>query len=158
MASSSNNNWIDTSVLPADILSLRDDGFFEVVERLVGKTVVDLIRIQAIDNVRVFMLVPDILQVLHLQSSELDPIKKRVTFLLYNQNFVVKCGIKTSIKYLRDLFEAKLNEYHNNEQDNDIDNEDNISISSDNNVPIGQKRSASLLSSGKTTTTKRRRQ
>jgi hypothetical protein len=139
MSSSTNNCWIDTSVLPSDILSLQGYDFFKVVERLTSETVVDLIRIQAIRNVRVFMLVPDITAVLKIDSVELDLIKSQVCFRLKNNNYIVKAGIEASLRYLRELFAKKINEYYQQEQHIDTD----TSVSSDDNVPVGQKRANS---------------
>jgi len=134
-----NNFWTDTSVLPSDILSLEGYDFFKVVDRLTSDTVVDLIRIQAIRNVRVFMLVPDITAVLKIDSVELDLIKSQVCFRLKNNNYLVKPGIEASLRYLRELFATKINEYYQQEQHIDTDTSD----SSDDNVPIGQKRANS---------------
>jgi hypothetical protein len=141
MSISTNKYCTDTSILPSDILSLQGSDFFKVVESLTSNSIADLIRIQEIRNVRVFMLVPDILAVLKIDSSELDYIRKTACFRLQNNNYIVKLGIETSIRYLRDLFATKIREYYypDNKQQNDIGNN---SISSDDNVPSGQKRRA----------------
>jgi len=141
MSISTNKYCTDTSILPSDILSLQGSDFFKVVESLTSNSVADLIRIQEIRNVRVFMLVPDILAVLKIDSSELDYIRKTACFRLQNNNYIVKLGIETSIRYLRDLFATKIREYYypDNKQQNDIGNN---SSSSDDNVPSGQKRRA----------------
>lgn len=144
MSISTNKYCTDTSILPSDILSLQGPDFFRVVEGLTSDTVADLLRIQEIRNVRVFMLVPDILAVLKIDSSELDYIRKTACFHLQNNNYIVKAGIESSFRYLRDLFATKIREYYypNNQKENNIDNNSDVSISSDDNVPSGQKRSA----------------
>ncbi len=143
MSSSTNKCWTDTSILPANILSLQGHDFYKVVEDLTNDTVADLIRIQAIRNVRVFMLVPDLLAVLKLDSTELENIKSRTCFRLKNSNYHLKTGVEFSLRYLRDLFAAKIHEYYHpdNKEPTDIDpNADTSSSADDNNVPFGQKR------------------
>jgi hypothetical protein len=112
MASSINNDWINTSVLPPDILSLQNYDFFRVVEKLAGDIVAELLRIQAIRNVRTFMLVPDVLDVFKINAYELQQIKSRACFQLENNDYIVKIGIKISLEYLRELFEMKINEQY----------------------------------------------
>ena len=122
----------DTSVLPHDILTLQYYQFFHVVKNLVGDTVSELLRIQAIQNVQTFMLVPDITAILKLDSAELENIKRQTCFHLDDGDYVIKVGITGSLKYLRELFAQKLHEhYHANNDD----------------VPVGQKRPASFSSS-----------
>jgi len=145
MSSLQNKFWTDTSILPSNILSLQGYDFFEVVEKLTSDIIVDLIRIQAIRNVRIFMLIPDVLAVLKSDSPELDHIKAKLCFRLKNGKYLLKPSIRPSLEYLRNLFETKIHEYYypNNIQQNDIDNNKDTSSSSDDNIPSGQKRSAS---------------
>jgi len=133
--------YTDTSVLPPDILSLQGYDFFKIIERLTSDTISDLLRIQAVRNVRVFMLVPDLLAILKAESGELDHIKNQTCIRLKNNNYFIKPGIEASLRYLRELFATKIQEHYCPNNQNDT------STSSDDNVPIGQKRAASLPSS-----------
>jgi hypothetical protein len=145
MSALTNKCFTDTSILPSNILSLQGSDFFTVIENLTSDTIADLIRIQAIRNVRIFMLIPDILAVFKINSSELDYIKIKACFRLQNNTYLVKPGIETSLRYLRDLFATKIREhyYPDKKQQNDIENDTDTSTSSDDNVPSGQKRPAS---------------
>jgi hypothetical protein len=136
MTSLMNKYWTDTSVLPSNILSLQNYDFFKIVENLAGDIVADLLRIQSIRNVRTFMIIPDVLAVFKIDSLEIEQIKNRACFRLENDDYVVKIGIELSLRYLRDLFAIKIHEYYNPNNDN----------TDENNVPIGQKRSASSSS------------
>ncbi|UJR16065.1 hypothetical protein I4U23_002978 [Adineta vaga] len=150
VVSSTNKPWIDTSVLPTSILSLKDDDFYLIVKHLTGEPVVELIRIQAINHVRVFLRVPDILDVINIKSSQLNHVRNQTCFFLMDGSYRVKLGIKIPLEYLRDLFTAKLNEYHDGKQRRNVLNDSNTSTTSDGNVSIGQKRRLILDSSEQT--------
>ena len=97
------------------------------------------------------MLVPDVLAIFHLDSVELDRIKNQACFHLNDNSYVVKPGIKASIRYLRELFAKKINEYYYPNSKHEIevdivDNNNNAEVSTNDNVIIGQKRSASSSS------------
>jgi hypothetical protein len=143
--------WTDTSVLPPDILTLKGYDFFNVVEQLTSDSVADLLRVQEIQNVQVFMLVSNVLSVLQSHSSELDCIKNNVYFRLNDNNYILKIGIKASVRYLRELFACKINEhyYPNRKQEVEIDmidyNTDTVASFND-SVTNGKKRPASFSS------------
>lgn len=148
---STNKLCIDTSVLPTDILTLKDYDFFRVVKQLTSESIVELIRIQAINNVRVFLAVPNILDVVHINSSELNRVRGETCFQLKDGTFTVKCGIRVSIQYLRDLFTAKIDECYFNKQPGSIESDSDTSTTSDDNAAISPKRPLMLLSPEQTT-------
>lgn len=157
MSSFASSLWTDTSLLPANFLALRGREFFRLVEDLTSHTVAEILRIQAICNVRCFMLVDDILEVFNINSAELACVRKEACFHLNDDTYIVKLGISLSIRYLRELFLAKLHEQYPAHNKPTIDTDSGISSSTDHQngtVPIGQKRSSS---SSEQTSTKRGR-
>lgn len=138
MSPLTNKYWTDTSLLPSDILSLRGDEFFQVIKDLTSDTVAELVRIQAIENVRVFMLVPNILDVFKINSYQLDNLKCKACIQLKNNEYFIKPGVEISIRFLRDLFTTKIQEYYR------LNNNDTSTSSDDNNVPSTLKRPTSF--------------
>jgi hypothetical protein len=151
MMSLANKCCTDTSVLPFNILSLQGFDFFTVIERLTSDAIVDLIRIQCIQNVRIFMLVPNVLGALNIKSEEIDDLKDRICFRGEDNVCFLKPGIKASLQYLRKLFATKLHEhYYPNSDSSDI------LVWSNDTVSTGEKRAASLPSIEQVTNKRRR--
>jgi hypothetical protein len=108
--SSSRTLFVDTSILPSDIFGYRDEEFYFLVDQLAGAEEAELLRIQSIRTVNSFLRITDIFYVLSIDSGEINKVKRQICFLLNNNTYVIKPGIRGSIEYLRDLFLKKTKE------------------------------------------------
>lgn len=110
----SRSTFVDTSELPSDILNYRDEAFYSIVNRLTGSEETELLRIQCVRSVNSFVRISNIFDVLNIDSEEINRIKKEVCFVLNDNTYVIKPGIKASMDYLRDLFFKKQREMGKN--------------------------------------------
>ena len=99
----SRSMYIDTSVLPSNVLNLRDDEFYSVIDELTGAEEAELMKIQSIRSVHSFLRIENVFDVLSFDSTEINSIKKGTCFLLDDHSYLIKPGIKASIQYLRDV-------------------------------------------------------
>ncbi|CAF4818226.1 unnamed protein product, partial [Rotaria sp. Silwood2] len=102
-----NNPAYDVSVLPDDIFTYCGDKFFQLVHTLVGNNIVDILKIQSINSTQSFINTKDVLAIFQLDCPDLLQIKERLCFKLSNGNFIIKIGIKSSLKYLTAIFKLK---------------------------------------------------
>ncbi|CAF1243805.1 unnamed protein product [Rotaria sordida] len=91
---------IDTSVLPNDIFTRIDDGFFSIVKVLAGDSVFNILRIQLINSERKLLNTPDVFAFFQIESEETDTIKAVSCFKSKTGQYVVKPGIQTGLSYL----------------------------------------------------------
>ena len=133
--------FVDTSVLPLDILNYRDDEFYSIVNRLTGSEETELLRIQSIRSVNSFLRIINIFDVLNIDSEEINRIKKDVCFILNDNTYVIKPGIKASMDYLHDLFFRKQREISKNlnREYFNTSNTTSMQISTSNIVPNEQR-------------------
>ena len=105
------NIIIDTRIISADVLTYTDEKFYDLVRSLCGDTAVELLKILCIRSVQSLLMtnMKDIFSVLNLDYVQLDDIKKETCFRLQDNSFVIKPGIESSIKYLKELLLAKNN-------------------------------------------------
>ncbi|CAF3925720.1 unnamed protein product [Rotaria sp. Silwood1] len=106
-----NKTNIGTNVLPPDVLSLMDNQFYDLIRELTSSNEAEILKLQHINNVNAFLLTKNPLELLELNSSDVQDIKKRICFELENKTFVVKPGIKSNLQYLHDLFCKKMDEH-----------------------------------------------
>ena len=104
------NIIIDTSIISADVLTYTSEKFYDLVRSLCGDTAVELLKILCIRSVQSLLMTntKDIFSVLNLDCVQLDDIKKETCFRLQDNSFVIKPGIESSIKYLKELLLAKI--------------------------------------------------
>ncbi|CAF2942254.1 unnamed protein product [Rotaria sp. Silwood2] len=102
--------FLDTKVLPSDLLTYHDDDFYNLINQLVGPDEVALLKIQGIRTVNTFLDISNIFDIVNIDSEEIDDIKTKSCFILKNDSYVIRPGSKASIEYLRDLFEKKQDE------------------------------------------------
>ncbi|CAF1260903.1 unnamed protein product [Rotaria sordida] len=102
--------FVDTTVVSSDVFTYQDNDFYNLISQLAGPDEAALLKIQGIRTVNAFLRIPNIFDVFNINSKEVNDIKTKTCFILENDNYIVKSGIKGSIEYLRDLFEKKQNE------------------------------------------------
>ena len=141
--SSSRALFVDTSVLPSDIFGYRDEEFYSIVDQLAGTEEAELLRIQSIRTVNSFLRITNIFDILTIDSKEINNVKRQICFLLDDNTYVIKPGIRGSIEYLRDLFLQKTKELSKpgNEKTSNNRRRSSTMLSSD--VTISQESSAS---------------
>ena len=102
----------DIKQLPIDVLTFTDEKFYGFVKEMLGQTAVDLLQIQAINNVPSFLLSHDVCAVIELDidSQELDDLRRKICFRCRDGSYHVKIGIKNDFKYLKELLLSKLKE------------------------------------------------
>ncbi|CAF4644058.1 unnamed protein product, partial [Rotaria socialis] len=98
---------IDTSILPSDIMLLRDVKFFDFVRKEAGDAAVDLFEIQSINCVKSLLMTVDVYCIMNLRSKALDCFKNKHGFMLDDDTFIIKTGIKGNMDYLIDLLKQK---------------------------------------------------
>ena len=91
--------------LSPHVLSLVDDKFYEFVREKLAKHQSTLLNIQQINSVACFLLTSDPCEILDLctDDDDLKLLKKHVCFLLSDGSYIVKPGVRSGFKCLRDL-------------------------------------------------------
>ncbi|CAF1543700.1 unnamed protein product, partial [Rotaria sordida] len=104
---------VDTSVLPTDALTYTDEQFFHLVRNLCGNSSVNLLEILCIRSVQSFLLTDtkDIFSVINFDCDQLEDIKREICFQLQDKSYIIKPGVESSIKYLKELLLTKNNEH-----------------------------------------------
>ena len=98
--------------LSMDVLSLVDDKFYDFVQEKLGAYQSMLLKIQQINSVACFLLTSDPCEILNLciDDDDLKMLKKHVCFLLSDGSYVVKPGVQSGFRCLRDLLTKKTEE------------------------------------------------
>ena len=99
--------FVDTSILPPEAFAYRDDEFYSLIDLLAGPDEVELLKIQSIRTVHSFLRIANVFDVLDIDSEEINRIKHHICFILKDNTYIIKAGIKGSIEYLRDIFLRK---------------------------------------------------
>ena len=102
---------IDITVLPPDVLLLYDKPFYELVHKLAGPVEAKLLEVQGVRSAYSLMYIDDIFDILKYQSKELNEIKKNACLLLDDNQYIVKPGCKSNLKYFTQLLRLKNQEY-----------------------------------------------
>ena len=102
---------VDTSVLPIDVLSFYDTSFYKMVEKIAGPPEAKLLEAQGIRGVYSFLNTEDVFDILSIQSSALNNIKKAICLEADDHTFTVKPGSRSNIRYLHQLLSQKHDEY-----------------------------------------------
>lgn len=108
--SPSYTTFVDTSVIPSDVFTYRDNEFYSLVEKMAGPMEAQLLKIQSIRTINSFLRISDLFDVFSIDTQEINDVKRQLCFMLNDDNFIVKPGIKASLDYLRDLFHKKQKE------------------------------------------------
>ncbi|CAF1358791.1 unnamed protein product [Rotaria sp. Silwood1] len=98
---------IDTSVLPSNIMLLRDEKFIDFVKEEAGDAAAELLEIQGINCVKSLLMTADVFAIMNVKSKSLDDLKKKYGYMLDDNTFVVQPGVQGNIEYLIDLLKQK---------------------------------------------------
>jgi hypothetical protein len=98
---------IDTSVLPSNVMSLRDDKFIDFVKAEAGDGVAALLEIQGINCVKSLLMTSNVYSIMDVKSKSLDGFKNKYGYMLDDGTFIIQPGIKGNIEYLIDLLKKK---------------------------------------------------
>ena len=101
---------IDTTVLPLNIMSLRDDKFIDFVKGEAGDGAAALLEIQGINSVKSLLMTPNIYSVMDMKSKSLDAFKNKYGYMQEDGAFVIQPGIKGNVEYIIDLLKKKCTE------------------------------------------------
>ena len=99
--------FVDTNVVPSDVFTYQDDDFYNLISQLAGPHAAALFKVQGIQTINALLRIPNIFDVFNINSKEDNDVKINTCFILENDSYIVKSGIKGSIEYLHDLFGKK---------------------------------------------------
>jgi len=101
---------VSLNVLPQDALTLKDDQFYSLIEKLTSSDVSQIFKFQSINSINTFLLCKNILAPILLPTSAFDAIRRVVCVQLnqsQNNSYVIHVGISGQIEYLTELFRKK---------------------------------------------------
>jgi hypothetical protein len=106
------NVFYDTKDLPGNILTLVDDNFYDFVEQRLGVDQSSLLKLQQINSVPCLLLTSDPCEILNMNIDDYDfnVLRKKMCFFLSDGSFIVKPGLITGFKCLRELLTKKTEE------------------------------------------------
>ena len=99
---------IGTSVLPLNVMSLRDDDFINFVKQEAGDAAAELLEIQGINCVKSLLMTTNIYSIMDIKSINLEKFKRKFGYLQDDETYVIQPGIKGSMDYLMDLLKQKI--------------------------------------------------
>ncbi|CAF3240635.1 unnamed protein product [Rotaria sp. Silwood2] len=99
---------IDTSVLPPNVMSLRDDKFIDFVKEEAGHAAAAAqLEVQGINCVKSLLMTDNVFSIMDLKSKSLNDIKNKYGYMQDDGTFVIQPGIKGNVQYLIDLLKKK---------------------------------------------------
>ncbi|CAF2031767.1 unnamed protein product [Rotaria magnacalcarata] len=98
---------IDTSILPTNIMALRDDDFIDFVKEEAGHAASALLEIQGINCVKSLLMTDNVYAIMDVKSKSLDDLKNKYGYIQDDGTFVIQPGVKGNIEYLIDLLKKK---------------------------------------------------
>ncbi|CAF2718085.1 unnamed protein product [Rotaria sp. Silwood2] len=98
---------IDTSVLPPNVMSLRDDKFIDFVKEEAGRAAATLLEVQDINCAKSLLMTDNVFSIMDLQSNSLNDFKHKYGYMQDDGTFVIQPGIKGNVQYLIDLLKKK---------------------------------------------------
>lgn len=100
-------SFLDPSLLPMNLFSLRGDAFYELLMRITSEDIKELLKIQRISMANCF-LDTDPLAFFDLNCSDpsITEIQSRLSFKTESGDNVIFAGIEADLRYLRRLFET----------------------------------------------------
>lgn len=101
---------LNTSVLPKNIMELKDNHFFTFVQEFSGQKLASLLEFQEINSAQCLLACDDLLEVLFLDSNDLLDLKKKFCVKLNDGSFTVLPGIKSKMNILKNLLLKKREE------------------------------------------------
>ena len=98
---------IDTSALPSNVMSLRNDKFIDFVQAEAGDGAATLLEIQGINCVKSLLMTSNVYSIMDVKSKSLDGFKNKYGYMQEDGTFIIQPGIKGNIEYLIDLLKKK---------------------------------------------------
>ncbi len=101
---------VSIDVLPQDVLTLKDNQSYSLVETLTSSHVSGILKCQFINSINTFLLCKDVLSPILLPTSTFDAVLQDVYVQLnqnHNNSYVMHIGITGQIEYLTELFQKK---------------------------------------------------
>ncbi|CAF5022748.1 unnamed protein product, partial [Rotaria magnacalcarata] len=97
----------DISILPSNIMVLRDDDFIDFVKEEAGHAAAALLEIQGINCVKSLLMTDNVYAIMDVKSKSLDGLKNKYGYTQDDGTFVIQPGVKGNIEYLIDLLKKK---------------------------------------------------
>ena len=90
--------------LPSDVSTFANEDFYGLIKAILGNAVSDLLRFQRISSVSNFLLEEDIFEVfsIDMDDPDFDEIRKELCYPTKNGLIIVKHGIKTAVRCLKE--------------------------------------------------------
>ena len=98
---------LDTSILPANVFSLRDEPFFDFIREEAGDDAAAIFEVQGINSVKSLLMTPDVFSFIRMKCTSLEDMKKQIAYRQDDDSYVVKAGIKGNVEYIIDLLKQK---------------------------------------------------
>ncbi|CAF5061503.1 unnamed protein product, partial [Rotaria magnacalcarata] len=98
---------IDISILPSNIMALRDDDFIDFVKEEARHAASALLEIQGINCVKSLLMTDNVYAIMDVKSKSLDDLKNKYGYIQDDGTFVIQLGVKGNIEYLIDLLKNK---------------------------------------------------
>ncbi|CAF3835585.1 unnamed protein product [Rotaria sp. Silwood1] len=97
----------DNSRLPENVLELEGDDFYRFTKSMSGALLTEVLKIQDIDSVFIFLQTSDIFEIFQHDSTILRDLKSKIGFDSNDSTFQVKLGLKLQYEYLSKLLKSK---------------------------------------------------
>ncbi|CAF1488624.1 unnamed protein product [Adineta steineri] len=98
---------IDTSVLPSNIMSLRDNNFIDFVQEEASHAAAALFELQGINSVKSLLMIDDVYSIMKVKSKSLDEFKNKYGYIQDDGTCVIQPGVKGNTEYLISLLKKK---------------------------------------------------
>ncbi|CAF3776722.1 unnamed protein product [Rotaria socialis] len=98
---------IDISILPSNIMTLRDDNFIDFVKEEAGHSAATLLEIQGINCVKSLLMANSVYAIMDVKSKSLDGLKIKYGYMQDDGTVVIQPGVKGNIEHLTDLLKTK---------------------------------------------------
>jgi len=97
----------DISRLPENVLELEGDDFYRFTKSISGALLTEVLKIQDIDSVFIFLQTSDIFEIFQHDCAILRDLKSKIGFDSNDGTFQVKHGLKLQYEYLSKLLKLK---------------------------------------------------
>jgi hypothetical protein len=121
------SGFSSTNNLMEEVLSYRNDAFYNLVEQECGTVVVEIMQAQDISSVDCLLDINNIFTFLELDSDELTPLKRKAGILLNDGRFVVKKGIIYKVEAFLDTLH-RLHRQHSTSYHHNSDNSSDLIV------------------------------
>ena len=92
----SSEGMTDTSILPANVFSLRDEPFFDFIREEAGDdAAATIFEVQGMNGVKSLSMTPVVFIFIAMKCSTLEDMKKQIAFRQDDDSYVVKAGIRS---------------------------------------------------------------